>query len=142
MVCKKCGAQIEDMTKFCHNCGAMVEEYDQMNTQYQSYNQGNYYNQQNYSYNGRQNVGLYDTLFGNAGKKIKVIAVIYFIIFCVIGLFSFLANIGNPYLFGPSFGIFIGCIIIGYLISLSLHIVGQMAENLEKLKQHFCDKNN
>lgn len=156
MICKRCGQELPDGTKFCTYCGQnQSEEVKQAETSFKETAQ----NVGNAASEVAKNVGskaseVYiksDALFTNIGDKLCKIAKIVFwvcaVVFIIAGLvimfgsFKYLKYFnrgGGEYFFKTFFGAILGSalgVFVSWLSSLGLYAFGELVRRVQAIEE-------
>lgn len=126
-LCKQCGSANEPGAKFCRKCGESISEVHCPN---------------GYSENASENqCKQYKSgLFANAGAKLKVLALVNFVLIVIVGvvlgiaiIFSGSVEVGLP--------ILIIAPIFGWISSIMLYAFGELCENIRDIAKYTSEIN-
>ena len=131
--CRICGRVNSDTAQHCIQCGNLLPQHsNNMQSNFQP-NDGNMGNMVRTKSNG---------LFRNAGAKLKVLAIVVFVVAIIGGLIGGISIIamGADAYFGGGFLITIGIIMIlvsplfGWLNAIMLYAFGELCENVNDIR--------
>ena len=130
--CRNCGRVNSDTAQHCIQCGNLLPQQSD-NMQSYNGNMGNMGNMVQTKSHG---------LFRNAGAKLKVLAIVVFVVAIIGGLIGGISIIamGADAYFGGGFLITIGIIMIlvsplfGWLNAIMLYAFGELCENVNDIR--------